>query len=243
MNTQAHIFLDQNRIINETATCRKQISLHKENVLLPSPKLYNTLTGLQEIMLAPSATETIALNKWLTYIVLPVEGAITCATIVDQTTIAAGQVCVIGAKASSDLILKNPFNDYLVNVLIITVFNNRPTNVAYTYTYNNVNQYINSLIPVLANAQLFNKNILGIKLGFFSGRGETVNPLIKNTASTTTVFVIQGAFEVDGKLLHQGDTLLVCNAPHLEMEALSNHAILLLMETLSTKINTTHYLY
>lgn len=82
-----------------------------------------------------------------------------------------------------------------------------------------------------------------ISLGLFTGRSETVYMPVQKQPTITTAFVLQGAFEPEGRLLHKADALSVYNAPTLEMEALSNQAILLLIETMPVKIKTTNYLY
>ena len=44
------------------------------------------------------------------------------------------------------------------------------------------------------------------------------------------VFVIHGAFEVENRLLESRDGLAIWNTDRIELEALSNEAILLLLE-------------
>jgi len=45
------------------------------------------------------------------------------------------------------------------------------------------------------------------------------------------VFVIEGAFEVQNRLLHARDGLSLSSATEVEFEALSNDAMLLILET------------
>lgn len=241
--TQAQLILDERRVICESAISRKRISLHTGNRIQTGINECNSITGFEEIMLAGAATEAIRLDTGFTYLVLPTEGAVNCITVVDQTTVTAGQACVISARNTSKLVLENPFKDYLVSVLVIMVVKPNPSDMAGVYTYNNVNEHINALVPVLPEPQQYNKNILAVALGLFAGRGEAIYAPVQNIPTATTVFVLQGAFEVDGRLLHQGDTLVVWNAPYMEMEALSNRAMLLLLETGLTKFSETHYLY
>jgi len=96
-------------------------------------------------------------------------------------------------------------------------------------TYNDVNENLNSLVKVIPvnghNAQL----PFIVSIGKFSGRGETVY-LPKNKKNALFVFVIEGAFEVEGRLLHARDGLGLWETGVVEMEALSNDAILLVAE-------------
>ena len=66
-------------------------------------------------------------------------------------------------------------------------------------------------------------------LGQFDGRNEAELKLLK-PAHGFFVFVIEGAFEVQNRLLEKGDALSLMHVETLELEALSNGAIILVME-------------
>ena len=75
-----------------------------------------------------------------------------------------------------------------------------------------------------------------ILIGKFAGRKEADYEL-KSPESSLFVFVLEGAFEVQGRLLHAKDGLALWNGPqHFELEALSNEAIVLIIE-LNPKTN------
>jgi redox-sensitive bicupin YhaK (pirin superfamily) len=54
---------------------------------------------------------------------------------------------------------------------------------------------------------------------------------LKNKNAGLFVFVIEGAFEVEGRLLHERDSLALWETGKAEMEALSNDAIILVIES------------
>ena len=58
---------------------------------------------------------------------------------------------------------------------------------------------------------------------------ETAEP-IKNKKNGIYAFVIEGVFEVQDRLLHTKDGLAMWDAEEIDFEALSNGAILLLLE-------------
>ena len=66
-------------------------------------------------------------------------------------------------------------------------------------------------------------------MGKYDGRREGVFKLTKDT-HTVFAFVIEGAFEVQNRLLHARDGLGLWNLDEVEFEALSNEAIILLIE-------------
>ena len=94
----------------------------------------------------------------------------------------------------------------------------------------NIDENRNKLISInpVKNAEL--KNLL-VSIGKFSGRREAVYKM-KSAQSNLFVLVIEGAFEVQGRLLHAKDGLALWNEPgEIEMEALSNDAIIFLIES------------
>jgi len=64
-----------------------------------------------------------------------------------------------------------------------------------------------------------------LRLGQFSGRHEAVVAL--QPGAHFFAFVVAGAFEVEGRLLHGKDGLALWNTDHVELEALSNNALVL----------------
>ena len=67
------------------------------------------------------------------------------------------------------------------------------------------------------------------RLGRFAGRAETVYPL-RTPGAGVFVFVLAGAFEVASRLLHEKDGLALWDVAEIELEALSNDALLLVLE-------------
>jgi quercetin 2,3-dioxygenase len=73
-----------------------------------------------------------------------------------------------------------------------------------------------------------------VSVGKFNGRGETAYQL-QDIKPGALIFVLEGAFEIAGRLLHARDGLAIWETTVIEIEALCNDAILLLIETLSNK--------
>jgi hypothetical protein len=66
-------------------------------------------------------------------------------------------------------------------------------------------------------------------IGKFTGREEAVYRL-SDPRNGLFAFVLQGAFELQYRLLHAGDGLGLWELPEAELEALSNDAIILMVE-------------
>ena len=66
-------------------------------------------------------------------------------------------------------------------------------------------------------------------IGKYGGREEDIYNL-NNSDNGVFVFIIEGAFEVANRLLEKGDALSLRHVDEVEFEALSNNAIILLVE-------------
>lgn len=74
-----------------------------------------------------------------------------------------------------------------------------------------------------------------LHLGKFDGRKEATYPLKKKDSLIFT-FVLAGAFEVEGRLLHEKDSLALWELEEVELEALSNNALILVLEVANSAL-------
>jgi hypothetical protein len=148
--------------------------------------------------------ETLAAGTSVTHkapvVIIPLVG-----DVVTDQRISPGQIQVI-----TNPTITNPYKEELVNYLIIGLEGN-PGVVDFELTNNNVQ-----------------RPIPGIHLGKFDGRKDGVHKLAE--AYGIFVFVIEGAFEIQNRLLHARDGLALWNLTEVEFEALSNEAILMFIE-------------
>ena len=86
----------------------------------------------------------------------------------------------------------------------------------------------NSLTSLLSTASLLP---LTASIGQFAGRHEAVYQLA-NPEARLYAYVLTGAFELEGRLMHEKDGLALWNVAEIELEALSNDAVVLLLELL-----------
>lgn len=66
---------------------------------------------------------------------------------------------------------------------------------------------------------------VGVQIGRFAGRAGTTCAL--PGGATFFAFVLAGAFELAGQLLHTGDGLALWDTSIVELEALSNEAVVI----------------
>jgi len=164
-------------------------------------------------------------------ILLPVVGAIAYKdSSGNKNLIAAGQAQVLELAKDATIEITNPFKEGLVNFLQIWI---RAEKIKETTTSNlltyDVNKYLNSLIKIFPENSGTSSWPLTVSIGKFSGRAETIYKLASEN-SGLFAFVIEGAFELEGRLLHARDGLALWEIEEVELEALSNDAIILTME-------------
>ena len=135
--------------------------------------------------------------------------------------VAAGQLLLIPLDAGVQASVRNVYQDALVNCLISAVATaHRPALKAPELIPVNLHQF-NNVLGSLHNLYL------PVYIGNFQGRSEATLPV---HASRLFIFVIEGAFEVQHRLLEYRDGMMIWNTTQLELEALSNHAKLLIID-------------
>ncbi|MDQ6480307.1 pirin family protein [Dyadobacter sp. LHD-138] len=165
-------------------------------------------------------------------ILLPVVGALEYRNSLGKTGILeAGQFQVFAAAKGMEYEITNPYEEDLVNFIQIWLKNDEPVFEASMQEKSIDLETRNQLLP------LFSPYVEDVTIqqqayafiGKFEGRQEAVYPL-KNPDNGIFVFIIEGAFEVQNRLMEARDGLSLRNLEELEFEALSNDAIILIME-------------
>ena len=72
---------------------------------------------------------------------------------------------------------------------------------------------------------LFESTEMSLKMGVFDNRKECLHPV--SAKKNSFISIVNGAFEVQHRLLEKNDSLLVVNSPEIVFEALSENAIIL----------------
>ena len=232
-HSEGKIFLAEERGLSETNQFKSQFTFNSGNYFSPFKHPFGNIYALNDHMLAGGVAQAVEARAGFHIVLLPVSGAISYKdSLVPDTLIAAGQAQIISANKNIPVSISNPFKDETVNYLQILIKADQVPlqRVVYLSTYENVNRNRNELVPLFTGISENSFLPYFISIGKFSGRGETVYH-VKNKRAGIFVFVLDGAFEVDGRLLHARDGLALWNTGEIEFEALSNDAIILTIET------------
>lgn len=178
----------------------------------------DTLAGGKSISMTVEADSVIVL--------IPVVGTIAYTDSAGHANyVSAGECQLYTTPKNTTIQIGNPYHDELVNFLQLWFHasgNEKDTAPQVTLfdIVNNANQLVS--MPVTHPQYKFT-------IGKYHGREESVYKL-SQPQNGLFAFVIQGAFEVQYRLLHPRDGLALWEASEIELEALSNEAIILVME-------------
>lgn len=138
-----------------------------------------------------------------------------------ESMVHAGEVQVQNLPRGATLSVANPFEQELVNFLQLWIKQpGRPAKTPANASFD-LDSHRNQLLTLSASPV--------VRMGKFTGREECVYQRTQS-AHGLFVFVLEGAFEVQYRLLEARDALALWNLEEIEIEALSNDAILLVME-------------
>jgi redox-sensitive bicupin YhaK (pirin superfamily) len=230
-HTKAKMFLADERGMDETNWSRNQSTFNFEKYFNENKTPFGDLYVVNDEVLDAGHSLIMSLEENCCMILLPVMGAIAVKdSSGNENLIAAGQMQALFVDYGDSIGISNPFEEGLVNFLQLRIRGERtkstPNSDIYTYE---INKYTNTLLTI--SPVNLGESVLpfSISIGKFDGRGEA-DYRLKNRGAGLFVFAIEGAFEVQGTLLHARDGLALWDTEEAEIEALSNDAIILLLE-------------
>ncbi|GAB3741567.1 quercetin 2,3-dioxygenase [Hymenobacter agri] len=227
--TPGKIFLAEERGLADSEQFRRYSTFSFGGFAHPHKGPFGRLFGLNEETLAGGHTVEFTVAEATQVLLLPITGAVAASIDAEapEALVEAGETLLLALPAGSALRLRNPFGSELVSFLHIWLRADagavsaaaQPVSFAFS-------QMENRLLPLRPGAPA---ELLAASLGRFAGRQEAVYQL-RNPAGSVFVFVLAGAFEVESRLLHEKDGLALWDVAAIELEALSNDALLLVLE-------------
>jgi hypothetical protein len=182
---------------------RLDMETHRSLRTITRNKPFNNLSDLWDDTLAGGETRHFVSKG--TRMLLPLVG-----DIITSRRLSPGQAQMV----NDTLLIENPHKDNLINYLYLSFSSPLPDAIAEF----DLDKNRNSLVTLFPS----------VFLGKYDGRVDDVFKLDKET-SGVFVFVIEGAFEVQNRLLQPRDGLALWNVDEVEFVALSNEAIVLVL--------------
>ena len=182
---------------------------------------FQSLTAFKEMALQPRQFVEFNSNNEA-FIVIPLVGALEYQDGHDKTKTAVPGETVCFSFSQTHLKFCNPYDKESVIFLVVSFsqesFTERTeTDAIELDVRNKLHAFVSGL-----------KQVNGY-IGIYDGRKEEFYQL-QNPQNTLLLFVISGAFEVSGRLLEERDVLSVWDCEEIDIEALSENAVILLIE-------------
>lgn len=219
------IYLADQRGLTENSVFRRYSTLNYGDYQQEHRQPFGALTVFNDELLAAGQQEQITAAHPGYIILLPITGELVYN---DETTIDVGQIYITCIKAGSTFTLTNPYEDNWINFLYLHLQADAVPDAWKPLLFNfDFEQQPDVLIDV--TRQYTQSLPFALHIGQFAGRREALFAA-RNADTRLFAFVIAGAFECQGRLLHERDGLALWNLPEADLEALSNNAVMLLLE-------------
>jgi hypothetical protein len=227
------IFLADERGREETIVYRTLSTFNFSNFFNQYKIAFGRLYVLNNNTLAAKHQLGRAIEKDSLVLLLPVAGDINYLdNRQEQQCLKPGELLHRSLKKGDTFSVTNPYEGELINYIEIWITaDNENTRTATAVVDFDVDKNRNLLLPLTSPLPAIHaSDAVAISIGKFDGRKDACyHPT--NSKAGIFAFAIQGVFEVQGRLLQTNDGLALWNEPGaIEMESLSNDAIVLLID-------------
>lgn len=222
---QSQIYKSDSRGNNESDRYRCLATLNFENYQDDFRKPIGKMVVFNDETIGCLNTITFKIQENQIVILIPLVGKINVKTNDSNLILYPNEVCVFDFYENQIFEIQNSSATELVNYLQIRVTANEVLNPVFnklTYSLDEKNK----LNPVFSI-----QNTIGF-IGCFNARKSAFYNL-KNPKNYLFAFVINGAFEFQNRLIEKGDGIRFNGFEALEFEALSENAIVLILEILA----------
>jgi redox-sensitive bicupin YhaK (pirin superfamily) len=225
--TPGQIYLADQRGLLESPQQQRYCTLNFGTYAADGRGPLGSLRAVNEELLAPGQAVTLVAAHATHLVLLPILGAVSFHTAAGQVgTADVEQVQVLNLSPGSTVELRNPYEQELITFLHLWLDaapDALATSDCFEYRVGALDNQLTELVPPAPQRQFT------LHLGCFQGRREAVYQ-VSDPNHRLFAFVLAGAFEVEGRLLHEKDALALWETRAVELEALSNNAFVLLVE-------------
>jgi quercetin 2,3-dioxygenase len=219
----AHIYLNTQRGISQTEHCRRFHTFNFDGYFDENRQPLGALQALNDDTLIAGADLMMQMTQNTHILTVPLVGGIEFKNNIGQHHfVPAGVVHLFSATKGMQCEIINPYETESINFLQIWI---KPTNYSLFLAETKeipipIHAYKNKLVTIIEGI---------CYIGQYVGRAEGTY-IVKNLHKNVFIFVIEGVFEVQNRLLHARDGLSLKNMMEVAFEALSNDAIVLILE-------------
>lgn len=191
---------------------------------------FGTLYAFNEETLATSQSVSLSVIQATYLIVIPITGAIKFRERGNSFLVDVEEVQVCYMPANTTFTVTNPYETDFITYIQIWIKAEQEINESLSQLFKfNFDSIENNLSKIISEVSTVRELPFAFSIGRFGGRQEAIYKL-ENKNSLFFASVIAGAFELEGRLLHAGDSIALWNIEEAELEALSNNALVLVLE-------------
>lgn len=198
--------------------------LYGSRFFRPETDSFSGLQSFNDEFLESAEERSFNVTANMSTVIIPITGdLIYKENRIRQTTeVNVGQLLVVDCPSSLRFTIINPFKDQEINFLLLKIENQRISGDTSMFIHDfEFDLAVNELLEITKKCPY------KISIGQFDGRSETEYLL---DGSSFFCFALSGAFEINGRLLHPKDALALWDTGKVELEALSNNAVLVAIE-------------
>ena len=224
--TSSKIFNLAKRASEETATYTRWDAFNFSDSQNGIKESFGQLIYFTDESLSPQESITYTAEQDRIAILLPLTGGLIYSDAsFAEAPVKSEQSRIIAVKKGETYTLTNPFENDWVNYLHIGFEEKAISELSSPVVQDLEFKQLNELV-------CFNNKMEDQPgyIGIYEGRSDG-NYTLKDPNNGVFVYIITGAFEVQGRLLEYRDGLSLWNTDEIEFEALSNNAIILILET------------
>lgn len=222
------IHLADQRGFTKTPTLRRYSSFNYGNYFNEHRKPFGRLEVWNDEMLAGGNSIDIVVKNSGWFVLMPVTGEVLLKRLNgDIRLIDVGEVFVGCAVAGERLELTNLYKSDWINYIYFQIKDNDAINplrdTVFKFDFARCPNQLIDLVPTIGT------HPFRLHIGIFEGRVDALYQL-KNSNSLFYAFVLAGAFELQGRLMHERDGLALWQLKEADLEALSNNAVVVILE-------------
>lgn len=212
--SEAYIFLGDNQLIEQNEVMQTTL------IWPPNTKSNWQLTSLKSHILLPKVQHNFLVETPKEIVIIPYIGDLQWINPHNNLQLEENQSLRFYADAMTDYQVINPYNDEAVCFFTATL--EKPfMNQAIEIHPIEVQKQLNTMMAINSQNNSW--------IGQFDGRAEG-SITTKSLNHAVLAYVIDGVFEVQNRLLHAQDALLLTATNQVDFEALSNNALILFFE-------------
>jgi quercetin 2,3-dioxygenase len=220
------IYLADQRGLTETSVLRRYSTFNFEKYYNEHKEPFGDLFLCNDESVVGGKITFFLCKEDSLQIFIPITGGIDIVINGKEFALETGQVQVLNMGKGEVLEISNPYQNDIINYIQLGIKTDIFLMPASEMLFNfDFEKQQNQLIEVIANPKL----PFRLSAGIFAGREEVIYKM-QNPNHQLYTFIVDGAFEIEGRLMHARDGLALWNIEQVELEALSNNAIVVVLE-------------